>query len=79
MIKEEKICSYTKKGKRIQLLKIWNYLLDDPKKYITGKQAYYFQIRINRKIIQNFTFESQANKKMCSILTEDLLQQKFNF
>ena len=82
-IKEEKICSFTQKGKRIQLLDI----------HIATKESYYhsetntydywihkYEIRINRKIYKkNILSEGLAKKYLCSLLTEELLQQKFTF
>lgn len=82
-IKEEKIATYTTKNQRIQLLKItfeagvqFRTVIEND-----GLIDYYtkYQIRINRKVIDTYKYESQASRKMASIITSELLQQKFNF
>lgn len=65
---ESKIATYSAPKKRIQLLNITdNY------------DVALYQIRTNRKVTYTTAYESIARKKFASIITSEILQQKFSF
>lgn len=78
MFKEQKIATYSEPGKRIQLLKITN---DQELKNCKNqpKIKIKYQIRRNRKITHTCFSEYVARKKYASIITGEILQQKFSF
>lgn len=81
--KERKISSYQSEGVRYQLLEITvpsENKYYDPWKNVYGYYYYEYQIRLNRKIIlSKIPSLCIAHKKFASLVTEDLLQQKFTF
>lgn len=79
MYKEQKIATYTEPGKRIQLLQITT----EKPPVINGIELLggitEWHIRKNRKLIFKTKYRGEADKKMVSIITQELLQQKFTF
>lgn len=72
--KEEKICSFTQKGIRLQLVKIIYYDLSDPKKYIKGVPANKYEVRLNRKIIKR-SISKYEMQKIFATYTQNIVLQ----
>lgn len=75
-VKEEKICSFTQKNYRLQLIKLtsWDY---DPS--IVGDLARViikYQVRLNRKIIETSISEYQMRKLFAIYCQNIVLQLK---
>lgn len=67
-IKEEKICSFTQKGKRIQLLQLIIY------DGINSRSKY--QVRLNRKVIETSISEYTMRKLFAQMVQNIVLQLK---
>lgn len=76
---EKKIAGFQIEGKRIQLLQITT---EEPP-IINGTVCLggitKWQVRMNRKIILTTFSKDQAQRKMASLITGELLQTKFTF
>lgn len=84
-VKEEKICSFTQNGTRLQLVKITT--LEANETYIEGFKkgiikpydtdyTIKYQIRQNRKVIQTTLLEYQSRKQFAQMVTNIVLQLK---
>lgn len=77
--KEEKICSFTQKGTRLQLVK---KIIPSEKKYFhyeTQSYDYYtekYEVRLNRKIIDTSLSEYTERKLFAQIVQNIVLQLK---
>lgn len=77
--KEEKICSFTQKGCRLQLIEI-TYLNAGITTNTAGEPMYYdtfkYQIRQNRKIIETTLIENHARKIFAQMVLNIVYQLK---
>lgn len=73
-IKEEKICSFTQNGYRLQLIQMSTriYTIDGKFSYTSPK----YQIRENRKVIKTTIHIYQARKIFAQMVTNIVLQLK---
>lgn len=67
-MKEQKICTFTKEGYRLQLLKITD-----------NNEVSYFQIRKNRCIVATMTSIEFAYKRFTNIVYQVTIQKQINF
>lgn len=74
--KEKKLCSFTQKGTRLQLVQLNYYSISNPKEYIPGVPAYKYEIRLNRKIIKRSISEYEMRKVFATYAQNIVLQLK---
>lgn len=67
-MKEHKVCSFTRNGYRLQLLKITE-----------NDAAPYYEIRENRRITGTYCTIEAAHKKFMSLTYLDTMQKRLNF
>lgn len=79
MFREQKIATYTEPKKRIQLLQITTKKPPVVNGIELLEGITEWHIRINRKIVYKTKYRSNASKKFASIVTSEILQQKFSF
>ena len=71
-VKEQKMCSFSEKGYRLQLVKLlW---LDDSTGQYTAVQKY--QVRLNRKIVETSISEYEMRKLFATYCQNIVLQLK---
>ena len=73
-MKEQKICSFTQKGTRLQLVKI--AYLDYPEEIELSDIQIQYQVRLNRKVIGTSKFEYQMRKLFATYAQNIVLQLK---
>lgn len=73
-VKDEKLCSFTQKGYRLQLVEMRTliYSLDGDFEYTTPR----YQIRENRKVVKTTLNLYQARKIFAQMVTNIVLQLK---
>lgn len=71
-IKEEKLCSLTQKGTRLQLVKVSKNSVykNEPYNYVL------YQVRINRKVVDKSTSEYNERKVFATYAQNIVLQLK---
>lgn len=67
-MKEHKVCSFTRNGYRLQLLKITD-----------NDTAPFYEIRENRRITGTYCTIEAAHKKFISLTYLDTMQKRLNF
>ena len=73
-MKEQKICSFTQKGTRLQLVKI--AYLDNPEEIELSDIQIQYQVRLNRKVIGRSKFEYQMRVLFSTYAQNIVLQLK---
>ena len=64
--REEKICSFTQKGTRLQLIRINRF----------DRGVFIYEVRLNRKIISNSISENNERKQFATYCKNIVLQLK---